>query len=123
MSWGHATSPDLLHWDEQPLAIPQTFDDQGGPSRTSSRGSVVSDPTNSSGLGTAENPPLVAVYTSAYTAGHPTFAGRQAQSLAYSLDDGQTWTKYAGNPVLDRGSATSATPRSSGTTAPTAATG
>ena len=31
-------------------------------------------------------------------------AGRQAQSLAYSLDDGQTWTKYAGNPVLDRGS-------------------
>ena len=31
----------------------------------------------------------------------PTLAGRQAQSLAYSLDEGQTWTKYSGNPVLD----------------------
>lgn len=104
MSWGHATSPDLLHWDEQPLAIPQTFDDQGRSIEDIFSGSVVSDPTNSSGLGTAENPPLVAVYTSAYTGNHPTLAGRQAQSLAYSLDDGQTWTKYAGNPVLDRGS-------------------
>ena len=104
MSWGHATSPDLLHWDEQPLAIPQTFDDQGRAIEDIFSGSVVSDPTNSSGLGTAENPPLVALYTSAYTDNHPTLAGRQAQSLAYSLDDGRTWTKYAGNPVLDRGS-------------------
>jgi fructan beta-fructosidase len=104
MSWGHATSPDLLHWDEQPLAIPQTFDDQGRAIEDIFSGSVVSDPTNSSGLGTSENPPLVAVYTSAYTDSHPTLAGRQAQSLAYSVDDGQTWTKYAGNPVVDRGS-------------------
>lgn len=104
MSWGHATSPDLLHWDEQPLAIPQTFDDQGRAVEDIFSGSVVSDPTNSSGLGTADNPPLIAIYTSAYTSDHPTLAGRQAQSLAYSLDDGQTWTKYAGNPVLDRGS-------------------
>jgi fructan beta-fructosidase len=104
MSWGHATSPDLLHWEEQPLAIPQTFDDQGRAVEDIFSGSVVSDPTNSSGLGTADDPPLVALYTSAYTPDHPTMAGRQAQSLAYSLDDGQTWTKYAGNPVLDRGS-------------------
>ena len=44
---------------------------------------------------------MVAIYTSAYTAAHPTLAGRQAQSLAYSTDGGQTLTKYAGNPVLD----------------------
>lgn len=105
MSWGHATSPDLLHWEEQPLAIPQTFDESGRPIEDIFSGSVVSDSDNTSGLGTAENPPLVAIYTSAYTSHHPTLAGRQAQSLAYSLDDGQTWTKYAGNPVADRGSA------------------
>ncbi|NYI99672.1 levanase [Nocardioides thalensis] len=105
MSWGHATSPDLFHWEQQPLAIPQTFDDAGNPVEDIFSGSVVSDETNSSGLGTAANPPLVALYTSAYTSHHPTLAGRQAQSLAYSLDNGQTWTKYSGNPVLDRGSA------------------
>gem|GEM_PF-98894 len=105
MSWGHATSSDLLHWEEQPVAIPQTFDDQGRAIEDIFSGSVVSDTANTSGLGSAENPPLVALYTSAYTQDHPTHAGRQAQSVAYSLDDGQTWTKYEGNPVLDRGSA------------------
>jgi levanase len=41
---------------------------------------------------------MVAIYTSARP-------GSQAQSLAYSTDRGRTWTKYAGNPVLDIGSA------------------
>ena len=50
MSWGHATSRDLVHWDEQPVAIP--FDaDEGVFS-----GSVVVDTTNSSGFGTAAEP-------------------------------------------------------------------
>lgn len=105
MSWGHATSPDLMHWTEQPLAIPRTLDAQGRSIEDIFSGSAVNDVTNSSGLGTAENPPIVAIYTSAYTDAHPTHAGKQAQSLAYSLDGGQTFTKYAGNPVLDRGSA------------------
>lgn len=105
MSWGHATSDDLFHWQQQPLAIPQTFGDDGESIEDIFSGSVVSDAENTSGLGTAENPPLVALYTSAYTNRHPTHAGIQAQSLAYSLDDGQTWTKYDGNPVLDRRSA------------------
>lgn len=98
MSWGHATSTDLTHWKEQPLAI--STDDQ----EDVFSGSVVVDKDNSSGLGTAENPPLVAIYTSAYkdASAH---RGLQAQSLAYSLDDGQTWTKYSGNPVLNRNSA------------------
>jgi levanase len=105
MSWGHATSPDLAHWTEQPLAIPQTFDDDGVSIEDIFSGSVVVDHGNTSGFGTAQEPPLVAVYTSAYTAAHPTSAGVQAQSLAYSTDGGYTWTKHAGNPVLDRGSA------------------
>lgn len=98
MSWGHATSPDLLHWDEQPVAIP--CDER----EAIFSGSAVFDEHNTSGLGTAGNPPLVAIYTSAYSAASP-LAGRQAQSLAYSLDEGATWTKYFGNPVLDRASA------------------
>jgi levanase len=98
MSWGHATSKDLTHWTEQPLAI--ATDEQ----QDIFSGSVVVDKDNTSGFGTAENPPLVAVYTSAYKKGSP-FEGLQAQSLAYSLDDGQTWTKYDANPVLNRNSA------------------
>ncbi|GAA1760612.1 GH32 C-terminal domain-containing protein [Agromyces humatus] len=105
MSWGHATSDDLVHWEEQPVAIPQTFDDEGRAIEDIFSGSVVVDETNSSGFGTAEEPPMVAIYTSAYTPAHPTHAGKQAQSLAYSTDHGQTWTKYEGNPVLDRDSA------------------
>jgi fructan beta-fructosidase len=61
-------------------------------------GSVVVDRWNSSGFGLEDDPPLVAIYTSAYA------DGRQAQSLAFSTDAGRTWTKYSGNPVLDRAS-------------------
>ena len=68
-------------------------------------GSVVWDRDNTSGLGDGPEGPLVALFTSSYTEAHPDWPGRQAQSLAYSLDDGRTWTRYAENPVLDRGSA------------------
>jgi len=95
MSWGHATSVDLVHWEEHAVAIPC----EEGEDIYS--GSAVFDARNSSGLGTDEQPPLVAIYTSAYVAPHR-LAGRQAQSLAYSADGGFTWTKFAGNPVLDR---------------------
>ena len=104
MSWGHATSDDLLHWEEQPLAIPQTFDQEGRAIESIFSGSVVIDENNTSGFGAAGESPLVAIYTSAYEPAHPTHAGKQAQSLAYSNDGGYTWTKYDGNPVLDRGS-------------------
>lgn len=98
MSWGHASSRDLLHWTEHPVAIAcdETEDIFSG--------SVVVDHGNSSGLGTADAPALVAIYTSAYKAGSE-HAGTQAQSLAYSTDAGMTWRKYEGNPVLTRNSA------------------
>lgn len=91
-SWGHATSTDLVHWARHPVAI-STDENEDVWS-----GSVVFDKTNSSGLGTTDNPPLVAVYTSAHKA-----SGTQRQALAYSLDSGETWAKYANNPVLDAG--------------------
>ncbi|MCK9793255.1 glycoside hydrolase family 32 protein [Isoptericola sp. 4D.3] len=99
MSWGHATSDDLVSWTEQPVAIRHTATEE------IFSGSAVVDEKNTAGFAGPGQTALVAVYTSAYRPAHPTLAGRQAQSLAYSLDDGRTWTRYAGNPVLDRGSA------------------
>lgn len=90
ISWGHAVSSDLVHWKELPVAIPETGDEMVF------SGSVVFDKSNSSGLGTAGKPPLVAVYTSAYKK-----TEKQAQSLAYSVDDGRTWKRYSGDPVLN----------------------
>lgn len=98
MSWGHASSPDLSSWTEHPLAIAGDFQED------IYSGSIVVDWDNTSGFGSTLTPPLVAVYTSAFTE-LSAFAGLQAQSLAYSLDDGFTWTKYEGNPVLNRQSA------------------
>ncbi len=98
MSWGHATSPDLLHWAEHPVAI------AGDEVEDIFSGSVVADHGNTSGFGTVESPALVAVYTSAFKTASP-YSGTQAQSLAYSTDGGMTWLKYDENPVLTRNSA------------------
>ena len=93
MSWGHAVSPDLLHWQHLPVALHEA----DGVMIFS--GSVVVDWHNTSGFCTAtgaDRSCLVAVYTGH---GH----GKQTQNLAYSNDRGRTWTKYAKNPVLDPG--------------------
>ena len=88
MSWGHAVSRDLMRWQHLPLAIPE----EDGIMAFS--GSCVIDHDNTSGFGDDGKPPMVAIYT-----GHG--RGKQAQHLAYSNDDGRTWTKYSANPVLD----------------------
>ncbi|KUO00607.1 glycosyl hydrolase family 32 [Streptomyces resistomycificus] len=93
MSWGHAVSTDLVHWTELPLAL--SHDDE----EMVFSGSAVVDWNNTTGFGTKNNPPMVAIYTSAYKNG-----GKQAQSIAYSTDRGRTWTRYQGNPVIDIGS-------------------
>ena len=90
MSWGHAVSKDMLSWKELPVAIPE------GEDEAIFSGSAVYDKNNTSGLGTAKNPPLVAIYTA-----HSDARKIQAQSIAFSLDKGRTFTKYANNPVLD----------------------
>ena len=88
--WGHASSRDLLAWTEHAVAIPE------GTGEAIYSGSTVIDTSNSSGLGTEADPPLVALYTSAYE------RGEQAQSLAFSADSGATWRKNGSNPVLSR---------------------
>jgi sucrose-6-phosphate hydrolase SacC (GH32 family) len=90
MSWGHAVSVDLFLWQELPVAIPCT-DDTGIFS-----GSTVIDYTNSAGFGSTDNPAMIAIYTE-----HKNDKSKQSQCLAFSLDNGRTFTKYEGNPVLD----------------------
>ena len=88
MTWGHTVSRDMVHWKHLPLAIHEEY----GVMIFS--GSAVVDWRNSSGFGKGSEPPLVAIYTGH---GH----GKQTQDIAYSNDRGRTWTKYAGNPVID----------------------
>lgn len=89
MSWGHAISKDLIHWETLPVAIAEEKDTM------IFSGTCVADVNNSSGFGKNGKTPLVAIYT-----GH--IEGiNQSQHIAYSLDDGITWTKYNKNPVLD----------------------
>lgn len=89
MTWGHAVSRDLIHWQE---LTPALHPDQLG---TMFSGSAVIDYENTSGFGTKNNPAMVAFYTAD--------GKRQTQCVAYSLDKGRTWTKYEGNPVIDSG--------------------
>ena len=90
MSWGHAVSRDLVGWEDLGVALHQ----QDGVMIFSGQATV--DHHNTSGFGKGGKPPLVAAYT-----GHRVDGTRQTQDLAFSLDDGRTWTKYAKNPVLD----------------------
>lgn len=83
MTWGHSTSTDLIHWTFQ--GAPIEADAWG----TIFSGSAVVDHNNTSGFGKGA---VVAMYTSA--------GENQTQSIAYSNDNGQTFTKYDGNPVL-----------------------
>ncbi|KAJ5238800.1 Extracellular exo-inulinase inuE [Penicillium chermesinum] len=107
ISWGHATSHDLMHWEHQPIALLA----RGYPQNVTEMiftGSAVADTNNTSGLGVDGKIPLIAIYTSAYQyaqdlpSGKSVKANQQSQSLAYSLDDGKTWSYYdALNPIIE----------------------
>ncbi len=96
MHWGHATSNDLVKWEEQPIAL---YPDRFGYIFS---GSAVLDVNNTSGFGNGKTAPVVAIFT--YHDPVKEKAGAidvESQGLAYSLDNGYTWTKYdAGNPVV-----------------------
>ena len=83
MHWGHAVSKDLVNWEH--LGIALAPDDLGA----IFSGSAVVDKDNTAGFG---RDAIVAMYTSD--------GDNQTQSIAYSLDNGRTFTKYAGNPVI-----------------------
>ncbi|MBN9383266.1 MAG: glycoside hydrolase family 32 protein [Chitinophagaceae bacterium] len=95
MHWGHAISRDLIHWKREPIAL---YPDSLGYIFS---GSAVVDKENTSGFGVGGKVPLVAIFTH-----HDTARERarrvdvESQSIAYSLDEGKTWTKYGGNPVI-----------------------
>ncbi len=90
MSWAHAVSKDLIHWKPLPLALAEEKDTM------IFSGTCIVDKNNTSGFATKKGQvPMVAVYT-----GHIENTN-QSQHLAYSLDNGLTWTKYKHNPILD----------------------
>lgn len=96
MHWGHAVSKDLMRWEHLPIAL---FPDSIG---CIFSGSAVVDVKNTSGFGKkGGESPLVAIFT------YHNFEGEranrndfQSQGIAYSLDRGRTWVKYAHNPVI-----------------------
>jgi fructan beta-fructosidase len=88
MSWGHAVSKDLIHWEELPLAL---LPDSLG---LMFSGTAVIDYENTSGFGRDGIPPMIAIYT-------VDSPDNERQCIAYSLDKGRTFTKYEGNPVID----------------------
>ena len=95
MHWGHAVSKDLIHWKQLPIAL---YPDKLGYIFS---GSVVVDENNTSGLGTKSKSAMVAIFTHHDPKGEKSGSSVfQNESTAYSLDEGATWTKYPGNPVL-----------------------
>jgi fructan beta-fructosidase len=85
MHWGHAISKDLIHWEEQPIALYPHSDGDYCYS-----GSTVVDFNNTSGFQKGNKPPIVGAFTS---------PGR-GECVIYSNDGGKTFTEYEGNPVL-----------------------
>lgn len=88
MHWGHSTSTDLMHWKFEGCAI---VPDAWGAIFS---GSCVVDHENTAGFGKEA---VVAFYTSAKST---PWGDIQMQSMAYSLDNGKTFTKYEGNPIV-----------------------
>lgn len=88
MHWGHSTSTDLMHWKFEGCAI---VPDAWGAIFS---GSCVVDHENTAGFGKEA---VVAFYTSAKAS---PWGDVQSQSMAYSLDNGKTFVKYEGNPIL-----------------------
>jgi fructan beta-fructosidase len=88
MSWGHAVSTDLVHWEHLPIALlPDSLGDIFS-------GSAVVDENNTAGFQQGNEKTLLAFYT------YNKDGAGQSQALAYSADKGRSWTKYAQNPVI-----------------------
>nr|WP_255749826.1 glycoside hydrolase family 32 protein [Gramella crocea] len=95
MHWGHATSKDMIDWEEQEIALEP--DEKG----YIFSGSAVVDSENTSGFEKDDKTPVIAMYTYHDPKGEK--QGRkdyQSQAIAYSLDEGYNWTKFKDNPVI-----------------------
>jgi fructan beta-fructosidase len=85
MHWGHSVSRDLVRWENLDTAIAR---DTLGHIFS---GSAIVDANNDAGFG---QDALIAFYTSASD------EHGQIECMAYSTDNGRTYTKYEGNPIL-----------------------
>ncbi|WP_300434936.1 glycoside hydrolase family 32 protein [Christiangramia sp.] len=95
MHWGHATSKDMITWEEQEIAL---YPDEKGYIFS---GSAVVDKKNTSGFGEEGKTPVVAIFTYHDPIGEEEEReDYQSQAIAYSLDEGYSWIKYEGNPVI-----------------------
>jgi sucrose-6-phosphate hydrolase SacC (GH32 family) len=94
MTWGHAVSPDLVHWTQ--------LDDALQPDRlgTMFSGSAVVDADNTAGFQSGGEKTIVAIYTAAGGTSKESEGQPFTQALAYSVDRGRTFKKYDKNPVL-----------------------
>ncbi|ORY25089.1 glycosyl hydrolase [Naematelia encephala] len=90
--WGHATSQDLYHWTNQPIAL---FPENS--TALIFTGSCVVDVNNTSGFFPDQDNGVVAIYT----LNTPT---EEVQQISYSFDGGYSFERYDGNPVLRIGS-------------------
>ncbi len=95
MHWGHATSPDLIHWTEQDCAL---YPDQMG---TMFSGCAIEDTENLTGLGENGKPPMLLYYTAAGNESILSKDEKFTQCLAYSNDDGKSFKKYMQNPIIE----------------------
>lgn len=91
--WGHATSKDLYHWNNEKIALWPPVPGKSGVFS----GSAVTDPNNTSGFFPSQDDGVVAIFTTNYEEGD----GLQTQDIAYSVDGGYTFEWYENNPVLD----------------------
>jgi len=85
MTWGHATSPDMVHWTQRDHALlPYRIDRRAG---TIFSGTAIVDHNNSLGKQVGDTKTLCAFFT---FANKPTFY----QAMAYSTDSGVSWTYW-----------------------------
>lgn len=94
MHWGLAVSDDLVHWQERDIAL---FADEHG---TMFSGSAVVDYKNVTGLKQDENDVILLFYTCAGNTSEVSRGKPFTQNLAYSTDGGESFIKYAGNPLI-----------------------
>jgi fructan beta-fructosidase len=90
MHWGHAVSTNLIHWEHLPVAIKPDENSNDKEFCTILSGSAIVDKGNLLGKQKGQTQTLVIFYTSQYC----------GQRIAYSIDNGRTWEKYEGNPVI-----------------------
>lgn len=92
MTWNHAVSNDLVHWEELKLAL---LPDKFG---TMFSGSAVIDYHNTAGFNKGDSTAMLVMYTADLRKNGEELG--QQQCIAYSLDKGRTFKKYDGNPVI-----------------------